>query len=176
MRFRPLLLLALAALALLLGGCISSKIPLFDEANAAIPAPAGRYDELTYNNGNWEKRGTGTLRLEARIYGWKEDRAASEQLFALYDVGNGFYIAAGRQRNPKVGDPYLYELIEVTKDGYLAYAPRCADLRKMRLPEKLLPVVDGTDCFYADRASLVEVLRLWAERMLPSYRYIAARS
>jgi hypothetical protein len=158
-----------------LSGCISSKIPLFDEANAVTPAPAGRYDELTYNNGNWEKRSTGTLGLEARIYGWKEDNAAIEQLFALYDVGNGFYIAAGRQRNPKVGDPYLYELIEVTKDGYLAYAPRCADLRKMRLPEKLLPIVDGTDCFYVDRETLVQVLRLWAERMLPSYRYIAAR-
>jgi hypothetical protein len=175
MRFQPLLLSALAALALLLTGCISSKIPLFDEAQAVIPAPAGRYDELVNNNGNWEKRATGTLRLDARLYGWKEDRASSEQLFALYDVGNGFYVATGRQRNPQLGDPYLYELFEVTKDGYLAYAPRCADLRKLRLPEKLMPIVDGTDCFYVDREVLVQVLRLWAERMLPTYRYITAR-
>ena len=60
-------------------------------------------------------------------------------------------------------------------DGYLAYAPRCADLRKLRLPEKLLPIVDGSDCFYVEREALVQVLRLWAERMLPSYRYITAR-
>jgi hypothetical protein len=175
MRFQPPLLAAVAALAFLLCGCISSKIPLFDEANAVIPVPAGRYDELKNNNGNWDKRGTGTLRLEARTYGWTEDRGASEQLFALFDVGDGFYIAAGRQRHPQLGDPYLYELFEVTPDGYLAYAPQCADLRKLRLPEKLMPLVDGTDCFYVDREALVQVLRLWAERMVPTYRYIATR-
>jgi hypothetical protein len=175
MRFSLPLFLTVTALALLLCGCISSKIPLFDEANAVTPTPAGRYDELKNNNGNWIKRGSGTLRLEARSYGWKEDRAVSEQLFALFDIGNGFYIAVGRQRNQKLGDPYLYELIEVTKDGYLAYAPQCADLRKMRLPEKLMPIVDGADCFYIEREAVVQVLRLWAERMLPTYRYIAAR-
>ena len=175
MRFQPPLSFAVAALALLLSGCIASKIPLFEEAQAVIPLPPGRYDELVNNNGNWERRATGTLALDARVYGWKEDRAASEQLFLLYDVGNEFYVVAGRQRNPRLGDPYLYELLEVTPDGYLAYAPRCADLRKLRLPQKLLPIVDGSDCFYVDREALVQVLRLWAERMLPTYRYIAAR-
>ena len=48
------------------------------------------------------------LRVDGRLYGWKEDRGASEQLFQLYDVGDEFYIAAGRQSNPRVGDPYLY--------------------------------------------------------------------
>jgi hypothetical protein len=175
MRLSPLRFFTVTASALLLSGCILSKIPLFDEVNAVTPVPAGRYDELKNNNGNWIKRSTGTLRLEARSYGWKEDRAASEQLFSLFDIGNGFYVAAGRQRNQKLGDPYLYELIEVTQDGYLAYAPQCADLRKMRLPEKLMPIVDGTDCFYIEREAVVQVFRLWAERMLPTYRYIAAR-
>ena len=175
MHFKPSLLFAVAALALFLSGCISSKIPLFDEANAVTPVPAGPYDELKNNNGNWIKRSSGTLRLDGRTYGWMEDHGASEQLFALYDVGNGFYIAAGRRRNPQFGDPYLYELFEATEDGYLAYAPQCADLRKMRLPEKLAPIVDGADCFYIDREALVQILRLWAERMLPTYRYIAAR-
>ena len=136
MRFSPPLFFTVTAFALLLCGCISSKILLFDEANAVTPAPAGRYDELKNNNGNWIKRGTGTLRLDARGYGWKEDRATSEQLFALFDIGNGFYVAAGRRRNPKL---------------------------------------DGTDCFYIEREAVVQVLRLWAERMLPTYRYIAAR-
>jgi hypothetical protein len=45
----------------------------------------------------------------------------------------------------------------------------------MRLPEKLAPIVDDTDCFYVEREALVQVLRLWAERMLPTYRYIVAR-
>jgi len=175
MRFQPPLFSVAAALALLLTGCVASKIALFDEAQAVIPVPAGRYDELVNNNGNWEKRASGTLRLDGRLYGWTEDRAASEQLFALFDVGNGFYIAAGRQRNPRLGEPYRYELLEVTPDGYRAYAARCADLRKLRLPEKLLPIVDGSDCFYVEREALVQVLRLWAERMLPSYRYITAR-
>ena len=175
MRFKPPSLFVVAALALFLSGCISSKVPLFDEANAVAPVPAGRYDELLNDNGTLIKRGSGTLRLDGRFYGWKEDRSVSEQSFALYDIGGGFYVAAGRQRNPKLGDPYRYQLIEATEDGYLAYAPQCADLRKMRLPEKLAPIVDGTDCFYIDREALVQVLRLWAERMLPTYRYIAAR-
>jgi hypothetical protein len=175
MHFKPFLLFAAAALALFLSSCISSKIPLFDEANAVMPVAAGRYDELTNSHGNWVKLRTGTLRLDGRTYGWTEDRGASEQLFALYDVGNGFYVAAARRRNPRLGEPYRYELFEATEDGYLAYAPQCADLRKMRLPEKLMPIVDGADCFYIDREALVQVLRLWAERMLPTYRYIAAR-
>ena len=175
MRFKPPLLFAVAALALLQSGCISSKVLLFDEANAVTPVPAGRYDELQDHNGALIKRGSGTLRVDGRFYGWKEDRSTSEQLFALYDIGNGFYVAAGRQRNPKLGDPYRYQLIEATEDGYLAYAPQCADLRKMRLPEKLAPIVDDTDCFYVDREVLVQVLRLWAERMVPTYRYIVAR-
>jgi hypothetical protein len=175
MRIQPLFFSAAAALALLLCGCIASKIPLFDEAQAVIPVPAGRYDELVNNNGNWEKRTTGTLRIDGRLYGWTEDRAPSEQLFALFDVGDDFFVAAGRSKNPQPGDPYRYELFQVTPDGYLAYAPRCADLRKLRLPEKLLPIIDGADCFYVDREALVAVLRLWAERMVPSYRYVAAR-
>src|SRR5260221_9178875 len=118
MRFSLPLFSAVTMLALFLGGCISSKIPLFDEASAVTPVPAGRYDELKNNNGNWIKRGTGALRLDARNYSWKEDRAVSEQLFALFDIGNGFYVASGRQKNQKLGDPYLYELIEVTPDGY----------------------------------------------------------
>jgi len=174
MRFGLSFLVA-AALVPLLAGCISSKVALFDETTAVTPAPAGRYDEFVRKSGNWEKRGSGTLRLDGRAYGWKDDHASSEQLFRLYDVGNGLYVAAGQQRNPRPGDPFLYELFEVTRDGYLAYAPQCSDLVKMRLPDKLLPVVDGTDCFYADRATLVQVLRLWAERMLPSFRYVAAK-
>jgi len=174
MRFGPSLI-AVAALALSLAGCIASKIPLFDATNAVTPAPAGRYDELTNKNGNWERRGGGTLRIDGKSYGWKDDGASVEQLFALYHVGRGFYVAAGRQRNPRPDDAYLYELFEVTKDGYLAYAPRCSDLVKMRLPEKLMPIVDGGDCYYVDRQALIEALRLWAERMLPTYRYIAAR-
>ena len=175
MHFKTSVLFTVTALAFLLTGCISSKIPLFDEANAVTPVPAGRYDQLTNNNGTLVKLGTGTLRLDGRIYGWTEDRGAGEQLFALFDIGDGFYIATGRQRNPRLGDPYRYELIEATEDGYLAYAPRCAELRKMWLPERLKPLVDGDDCFYVDREALEQVLRLWAGRMLPTYRYIAAR-
>jgi hypothetical protein len=175
MRFQPSLLFAAVALALLMSGCISSRVALFDETNAVTPVPAGRYDELLNHNGTLIQHGSGTLRVDGRFYGWKEDRSVSEQSFALYDIGNGFYVAAGRQWNPKLGDPYRYQLIEATEGGYLAYAPQCAELRKMRLPEKLAPIVDGADCFYVDREALVQVLRLWAERMLPTYRYIAAR-
>ena len=77
MRFSPPRFFTVTASTFLLCGCVLSKIPLFDEASAVTPAPAGRYDELKNNNGNWIKRGSGTLRLDARNYGWKEDRAAS---------------------------------------------------------------------------------------------------
>ena len=52
MRFQPPLFSVAAALALLLTGCVASKIALFDEAQAVTPMPAGRYDELV-NNGAW---------------------------------------------------------------------------------------------------------------------------
>jgi hypothetical protein len=172
MYFRPCYPGIIAVAAILLSGCIESRMPLFDEGKAVIPAQAGRYEEQEIKNGSWVKRQTGMLMIESRSYNWKPDGKEGVEFFTIHDVGGGFYIASARQRNPKPQDPYMYALFELTKDGFLAYQPTCTDLMKLRLPKEDLPIVDGSDCFYTDRQALVRSLMTYAKYLLPTGRYV----
>jgi hypothetical protein len=172
MNFRPYCLVIVAGAAILLSGCLESRMPLFDEGKAVIPAQAGRYEEQEYKNGNWVKRQTGSLTIESRSYNWKPDGKDGIEFFTAHDVGGGFYIFSARQKNPKPQEPYMYALFEMTKDGFLAYQPSCSDLMRLRLPKDDLPVVDGSDCFYTDRQALVRSLTTYAKAMLPTGRYV----
>ena len=169
---RPGLLALIALVSLLLQGCLESRMPLFDEAKAVTPAPAGRYEEQENKYGNWIKRQAGMLVIESKSYSWKPDEQKGIDFFTLHDIGGGFFIAAARERNPSPNDPYTYALFESSKDGYLAYTPSCSDLMKLRLPKEDLPVVDGSDCFFSSRDALVRSLKRYAEVMQPASRYV----
>ncbi len=172
MNFRPQNLCVLVLSATLLSGCIQSRRPLFDESKAVTPVPAGRYEEHEFKNGVWVKKRSGLLMIESRSYNWKPDGTEGIEFFTIHDVGEGFYILSARQKNLKPNDPYMYALFEATKDGFHSYQPTCADMMKMRLPKEDLPVVDGSDCFYTDREALVRSFRTYAQRLLPTNRYI----
>lgn len=170
---RPAFLALLALLSVALAACLQSRQPLFDEAKAVSPAPAGRYEEQENKYGNWAKKQVGTLTLENRSYSWKVDGDQGAMFFTLHDIGGGFYVAAARDRNPTPKDPYTYALFETSKDGFLAYTPTCSDMMQMRHPKEDLPVMDGSDCFYTDREALVRSLKRYAAVMLPSSRYVS---
>jgi hypothetical protein len=169
---RPGLFALVALIAVALAGCLESRLPLFDESKAVTPAPAGRYEVQERKLGAWVKRDAGTLKIENHSYSWKIDDQQGSDFFTLQDVGGGFYIAAARKKNPSPTDPYTYALFEATKDGYLAYTPTCGDMMKVRLPKEDMPVVDGSDCFYTDREMLVRSLKLYAQYLLPTSRYV----
>jgi len=173
--FRPGFPASAALIPVLLAGCLESRMPLFDEARAVTPAPAGRYEQQEYKAGNWVKRQTGSLAIENRSYRWKPDDQQGVDFFTLHDLGGGFFIAAARRKNPAPKDPYTYALFETSKEGYLAYMPACSDMMKLKLPEEDLPVVDGSDCFYSDRDALVRSLRHYAEVMRPTDRYVPVK-
>ena len=170
--FRAVFLAFLALISVALSACLQSRQPLFDEAKAVTPAPAGRYEEQENKYGNWAKKQAGTLTLESRSYSWKADGDQGAMFFTLHDIGGGFYVAAARDKNPTPKDPYTYALFEASKDGFLAYMPTCADMMRMRHPKEVLPAVDGSDCFYADREALVRSLKRYASVMLPASRYV----
>jgi hypothetical protein len=169
---RPRFLALLALVSIALSACLQSRQPLFDEAKAVTPAPAGRYEQQENKYGNWAKKQTGTLTLENRSYSWKVDDEQGTTFFTLHDIGGGFYVAAARKKNPSPKDPYTYALFETSKDGFLAYMPTCSDMMQMRHPKEDLPVVDGSDCFYTDREALVRSLKRYASVMLPASRYV----
>gem|GEM_PF-1716294 len=175
MNFRPQILPIGVLVPILLSGCIESRMPLFDEAKAVTPAPAGRYEEQEFKRGAWIKKESGLLTIESPSYNWKPDGKEGIEFFTIHDVGDGFYMLSVRQKNPKPNDPYMYALFEVTKDGILAYQPTCSDMMKVRLPKEDLPLVDGSDCFYTDREALVRSFKTYAQRLLPTSRYISMR-
>ena len=175
MNFRPYCLGLVAGAAILLSGCLESRMPLFDEAKAVTPAQPGRYEEQENKNGTWVSRQTGVLKIENRSYNWKPDGKEGIDFFTVHDIGGDFYVIAARQKNPKPQEPYMYALFEMTKEGFLAYQPNCAELMKMRLPKEDLPVVDGSDCFFTDRQALVRSLTTYAKAMLPSSRYVPVK-
>jgi hypothetical protein len=169
-----------AAFLLILGfglsGCLQSRAPLFDEARAVTPAPAGRYEEQESKLGQWVVKQAGTLTIENRSYSWKIDGdKGGAEFFTLQDIGGGFYIAAARKKNPSPKDPYTYALFEAVKEGYLAYMPTCSNLMRVRLPSGDAPEIDGGDCFFKDRDTLVRVLRRYADVMNPSARYVPVK-
>jgi hypothetical protein len=167
MRIRNLMVIA-AALGLC--GCVASKAPLFDAAGGATPVAAGRFEVQEDVGGKWSKNGIGTLALEGRVYTWKVDGDDKTQRFTLHDAGNGYFvIMTPRMENA----PHYYALFERSKDGWLSYGPTCADLRKVRAVAATPPKVEGTDCFYADRATLARALIAYAKVMLPGPRYVA---
>jgi hypothetical protein len=173
--FRPRFLAVLSFLSLALSACLESKLPLFDETKAVTPAPPGRYEETVNKYGKPEKKQTGTLALVDRTYSWKVDDEEGATYFTLYDIGGGFFVAASRIKNPTPDDPYTYALLEVSKDGFLAYTPSCADIMQMRQPKEDLPEVDGSNCLYTDRETLVRSLKRYASVMLPSKRYVPVK-
>lgn len=174
MPFRRLTFAAfLVLLGLGLSACLQSKMPLFDEAKAVTPAPAGRYEEQENKLGQWAVKQAGTLTIDNRSYSWKIDGdKGGAEFFTLQDIGGGSYIAASRKKNPSPNDPYTYALIEAAKEGYLAYMPTCGDFLKLRLPKEDMPIVDGSDCYFTDRDTLVRSLRHYAEVLKPSRRYV----
>jgi hypothetical protein len=160
------------ALAFGLAGCIASKAPLFDPASAVTPAAVGRFEVQEEKLGTWTKNGAGTLKLEGNIYQWKIDDDEKVQRFSLYDVGGGYFVVM----TPREGSqPVYYSLFEKSEQGWLAYGPLCSDLRKVRAIADAQPQVEGTDCFYADRASLTRALIAYSKVMLPGARYVPAK-
>jgi hypothetical protein len=175
MNFRSRILAIGVLAAMLLSGCIESRMPLFNEAQAVTPAQAGRYEEQEFKSGAWIKKQSGQLTIESHSYNWRPDGKVGIEFFTIHDVGGGFYILSAREKNLKPKDPYLYTLFEATTDGFLAYQPTCADMLKVRLPKEDLPIVDGSDCFYADREALVRSFKTYAQRLLPTSRYVLIR-
>lgn len=159
-------------LALGLGGCVASKAPLFEPASAVTPVAAGRFEIQEEKGGTWTKSGSGMLTLEGRAYTWKVDDDDKLQRFSLHDAGNGYLVAMAPQ---EAGGPVYYALFEKSGEGYLSYAPLCSDLRKVRAIADAQPVIDGTDCFYADRGTLTRALIAYSKVMLPGARYVAAK-
>lgn len=171
---------AFAAFALVLGfslsGCLQSHAPLFDEAKAVTPAPAGRYEEQESKLGQWVVKQAGALTIENRSYSWKIDGdKGGAEFFTLQDIGGGFYVAAARKKNPSPKDPYTYALLEKVTEGYLAYMPTCSNLMRLRLSKEDMPEIEDGDCFFKDRDTLVRVFRHYAEVMNPSARYVPVK-
>ncbi|HXL68400.1 MAG TPA: hypothetical protein VN930_06530 [Xanthobacteraceae bacterium] len=160
------------ALALGLAGCVASKAPLFDPASAVTPVAAGRFEIQEEKGGTWTRSGTGALKLEGRVYTWKVDDDEKIQRFSLHDVGGGYFVL---MTPPEGSQPVYYTLFEKSDQGWLAYGPLCSDLRKVRAIADAQPLVEGTDCYYADRAKLARALIAYSKVMLPGARYIAAK-
>ncbi len=173
---RPGLAAFLLLLGLGLSACLQSRMPLFDEAKAVTPAPAGRYEEQENKLGKWVSKRTGTLTVENRSYSWKIDDKEGVDFFTLHDIGGGFYVAAARKKNPSPKDPYTYALFETAKEGYLAYILTCSDLMKLRLPNEDLPEIEEGDCYFTDRDVLVRALKQYAGVIKPSNRYVLIKS
>lgn len=172
MNFRPFSLGIVAVAAILVSGCLESRMPLFDEAKAVMPAQAGRYDEQEFKDGEWVSREKGTLMTQGRAYSWKPDGREGIEFFTVHEVGGDFFMIAVRENNPKPEIPYSYALFEKTSDGFLGYQPTCSDLMKMRLPKEDLPTINGSECFFNDREALVRSLTYYAKIMLPGSRYV----
>jgi hypothetical protein len=173
---RRALVAFLVILGLGLSACLQSKMPLFDEAKAVTPAPAGRYEEQENKFGKWISKRTGTLTIENLSYSWKIDDKQGVDFFTLHDIGGGFYVAAARKKNPSPKDPYTYALFEIAKPGFFAYMPTCNDLMKLRLPLADLPEVEDGNCYFNNRDELVRALRRYAEVMNPPLRYVQINS
>ncbi|HVT56070.1 MAG TPA: hypothetical protein VHD34_08485, partial [Xanthobacteraceae bacterium] len=87
-----------------------------------------------------------------------------------------FYVAAAHPKYVAPDDVFTYALFENTKDGFLAYMPTCADMMRLRQPKEDLPQVNGSNCFYTDRETLVRALKRYAAAMLPGSRYVPLKS
>ena len=160
------------ALALGLCGCVASKAPLFDAASAVTPAAAGRFEVQEEKNGTWTKSGAGTLTLEGNTYQWKVDDDDKLQRFSLYDVGGGYFVLM----TPSEGaQPVYYTLFEKSGQDWLAYGPLCSDLRKVRAIADTQPQIEGSDCYYSDRAALIRALIAYSKVMLPGARYVTIK-
>jgi hypothetical protein len=160
------------ALALGLGGCVASKAPLFDPASAVTPVAAGSFEIQEEKGGTWTRSSTGTLALEGQVYAWKVDDDEKTQRFSLYDVGGGYFVVM----TPSEGSqPIYYSLFEKSDQGWLAYGPLCSDLRKVRAIAEAQPQIEGSDCYYSDRATLTRALIAYSKVMLPGARYVAAK-
>jgi hypothetical protein len=160
------------ALALGLSGCVASKAPLFEPASAVTPVAAGNFEIQEEKGGTWTKSGSGTLKLKGKVYTWKVDDDEKLQRFGLHDAGGGYFVA---MVPPEAAGPVYYALFEMSGDAFLSYAPLCSDLRKVRAIADAQPTVEGTDCFYADRATLIRALIAYSKVMLPGARYVAVK-
>ncbi len=163
---------AAVALAAILAGCVTSKQPLFDPAQAVTPLADGTLIEESRNQGKWVKWGTIKLVRDGRIYSAKSDRSDNVPNFALHDVGDGFYVAVHTRAPNKES---IYALFEKQGDSYLYYAPICSEFQYVRLPRSLWPVIDGEYCSYDNRETLVQALRVYARLSNPVARYTPAK-
>lgn len=164
--------ITIIALALGLSGCVASKAPLFDPASAVTPVAAGRFEIQEEKLGTWTKNGAGTLTLEGSTYQWKVDDDDKVQRFSLYDAGGGYFVL---MTPPEGSQPVYYTLFERSDQVWLAYGPLCSDLRKVRAIADAQPQIEGSDCYYADRAALIRALIAYSKVMLPGARYVAAK-
>jgi hypothetical protein len=160
------------AVAIGLGGCVASKAPLFDPASAVTPAAAGRFEIQEEKLGTWTKNGAGTLKLEGNIYQWKVDDDDKVQRFSVFAAGGGYFVGMTPQEGAQ---PIYYWLFEKSVEGWFAYGPLCSDLRKVRAIAAAPPTIEGSDCYYSDRATLTRALIAYAKVMLPGVRYVAIK-
>jgi hypothetical protein len=168
---RPLAALAAIAFMLLVPGCVVSKAPLFDPANAVMPVSAGNFAEEVSQNGQWVKIDTVRLSLRGRSYQSKNDTSDEKIDFALYEAGTNFYVVAAVDDRSKT----RYALAEKTDGGYLLYQPSCDDYQFVRLPSELQPHIDVDECVYDNGDKLTRALVAFAKVSLPQKRYASIK-
>ena len=165
---------ALAALAMLLAGCLVSEKPLFDATTAVTPIAAGRHEKQQMEEGRWSNVKLGTLKLEGRLYQWKVDDEEEVSRFSLYSVGkDSFVVHSVKEESGKPSN--YYALIQQTPEGFVIYQPSCAELVKVRMPARLRPKVVKENSFFTDRVILTEVLTFYANVMEPELRFVQAK-
>jgi hypothetical protein len=171
--------LTLLGACALLSACFISKTPPIAPADADYPITDGTRFAV------W-KLDPGGKRLEGEPGHLTVTRDGADYVYALRDeepvkglmddVGNGFYIALGRDVT-KPGHA-VYALFHKTGDKWLRYAPNCSDFARMAAAHGKSRAdfhieANGNDCEFSSYADLKAAMALEAEYATPNAEYVA---
>jgi hypothetical protein len=174
----------LVVLAMVITGCVVSEQPLFPAESAVTALAAGRFEEqdnrgaAEHKVGPWQKAGTGSLTLSDKTYTTKldpKDNTPNPQgsTFTLFDIGGGFFAAAGQSTKPSERIRYAYELLQKDGNIVLSYGVICGGIKALQLPETSNPRVEGDLCNFTGREALIAALQAYARSNVPKTRYLA---
>jgi hypothetical protein len=164
----------LIALAIGLAGCIVSKGALFDPATAVTPLHAGSYLRQEYVVGNWLTKETGALGIEGKTYVWTTNPDSDVPIlgrkFTIHDIGGGLFAGMAEASDSDDQYDHGYDLIEPEKNGLLQYDVRCDSVMRLLVPG--LTQSTHLYCLVTGTSNLNAVLRAYAKRSFPKYRYV----
>jgi hypothetical protein len=165
-------------LALMLGGCFESELPLIAAQEADYPFERGfHYTFYEWNKEarNWEPSETGSVQRDGDHYMQLADVGVSDKgdPFLLKSIGDNYYIA---QKSDNSSSIYVYDLVRINGNIVYEYGLPCTDEDRKFVAQGLIDsfTVDsaGNRCSVSSLDKLARVFRaITAERPQPQGMY-----